>query len=369
MTMRLSAALLTLLAAAPFVARAAAKPPQLPLDQKITCEEPPLVDPVQRIGIDFEIGPPGPVMRFGNPPPAIDDRPGCGRGFRQMIDCMLFGIHPATALLRGWLIDFNGEPCLPLGKQPVPIADVLGGAAEVVACTGCHPLQLAWAGWWAMTEAPPADDRPVGRINEINPSRFINGLTPADTFTSDLDVAIVPAGYELIAVPPVEYEELTVPPTEVEPIPVMPVEEKLQPFAPPEIDAGGPNTGSFLLGVGINSDAGLISGIVLNERNFDAGCPDERPGCPLLPGLCIDIDWRPDCTRLRGQLQFGCFTLRLDHADGHGTIALSMVLPDAADPHAEQVDHNERILRWIDGLNAGCLGGAVNEETCEPPRE
>src|SRR5262249_36555612 len=105
--------------------------------------------------------------------------------------------------------------------------------------------------------------------------------------------------------------------------------------------------------------------VILNERNFDAGSSDRPSACPLLPGICIDIDCKPDNTRLRGQIQLGCFMLRLDHAGGHGSFELSIVLPDTTDPHAEQLDHNEHILRWIEEMNAGCLGGAAPE----PPLE
>jgi outer membrane protein assembly factor BamA len=51
-----------------------------------------------------------------------------------------------------------------------------------------------------------------------------------------------------------------------------------QPARPPAPAAGGndvlvtvqeTNTGCLLFGVGVNSDAGLVGSIVLNERNFD----------------------------------------------------------------------------------------------------
>jgi outer membrane protein insertion porin family len=55
-----------------------------------------------------------------------------------------------------------------------------------------------------------------------------------------------------------------------------------QPVRPPAVVAAGndvlvtvqeTNTGSLLFGLGVNSDAGLTGGIVLNERNFDLTRP------------------------------------------------------------------------------------------------
>ena len=58
-----------------------------------------------------------------------------------------------------------------------------------------------------------------------------------------------------------------------------------QPVRPPAVVAAGndvlvtvqeTNTGSLLFGLGVNSDAGLTGGTVLNERNFDILRPPDR---------------------------------------------------------------------------------------------
>jgi hypothetical protein len=64
-------------------------------------------------------------------------------------------------------------------------------------------------------------------------------------------------------------------------------EEPAQDFGDCHIELREARTGCLLFGVGVNSDAGLTGGIVLNERNFDVppaiGC-DPEVGQEIIPG-------------------------------------------------------------------------------------
>lgn len=87
------------------------------------------------------------------------------------------------------------------------------------------------------------------------------------------------------------------------------------------------------------------------------GCWVVRPGS----GICLDVDCSRNTVRARAQIQVGCLTLRLVCADRRGEFSVSLVSPMADDPHAAQLEHNERILRWIEVMTA------AGEEMCEPP--
>jgi hypothetical protein len=51
-------------------------------------------------------------------------------------------------------------------------------------------------------------------------------------------------------------------------------------------------TGTFLVGGGVNSDAGLSGNVIINERNFDLHCP---PASPVVPGGAMKLEWVQNC--------------------------------------------------------------------------
>jgi tetratricopeptide (TPR) repeat protein len=87
---------------------------------------------------------------------------------------------------------------------------------------------------------------------------------------------------------------------------------------------------------------------------------------------CVEVDRFPECTRGRCHLSLGCLCAELswDRRGEHGSFTFGVGISDpTTDLRAEQWQHDERVLRWVERhgtCDAACPG---DNETCEDPED
>ncbi|MFM8803975.1 MAG: hypothetical protein ACKOK8_08710, partial [Planctomycetia bacterium] len=190
----------------------------------------------------------------GPPPPVAAQPVWRGQSPQPMMQPMQPMIQPGMQPAQQ---AFGGMPLQPTGPEAVDYGRTVAPAPRAPAFVAQAPGQPGMAQPGVVQPVPfQAGMQPAMQPAQFQPGQFQPGMMPPPGMQPGMQPGLAPPG---LAQPGMV-------PNFAEPLQVFPGQE---PYVVVDVDAEETQTGRLMIGAGVNSNAGLVGNIVIDEQNFD----------------------------------------------------------------------------------------------------